>query len=103
MSTTTVRLPEELRSRIETLAADSGLSMHAFMIRALEAATDSMLRERDFHAEALRRLEEMDRTGEYIELEDLRRHALARAAGGEAARPEVQTLAVSRKRTPHRG
>lgn len=99
MSTTTVRLPDALKTRIESLAVDSGLSVHALMIQALDEATDRMVRERDFHAQALKRLAHMDRTGEYIELEDLRRYALALAAGQPAPRPEVRKRAVVRKRS----
>jgi predicted transcriptional regulator len=98
MSTTTVRLPPELKARIESLAADSGQSMHALMIQALDESTDRMAREREFHAEALKRLAHMDRTGEYIELEDLRRHALALAAGQPAPHSEVRKRPVVRKR-----
>lgn len=103
MSTTTVRLPEELRARIETLAADAGQSMHAFMIRTLDEATDCMLREREFHAEALQRLEHMERTGEYIELDDLRRYALALAAGEDVPRPEVRRRTPAGQRTTRSG
>lgn len=98
MSTTTVRLPDELKTRLESLAMDSGQSMHALMIQALDEATDRMVREREFHAEALKRLAHMDRTGEYIELEDLRRYALALAAGQPAPRPEVRKRPVAGKR-----
>jgi predicted transcriptional regulator len=98
MSTTTVRLPDELRARIESLAVDAGLSVHALMIQALDEATERMARERDFHAEALERLEHMERTGEYIELDDLRRYAMALAAGDPSPpRPEVRRRAVARK------
>jgi predicted transcriptional regulator len=81
MSTTTLRLPEELKARIDALAAQSGDSAHAFMIKTLDEATGRLERQREFHAEATRRLEHMDRTGEYVEFEDMRRYARAVAAG----------------------
>lgn len=94
MSTTTLRLPDELKTRIESLAAQAGDSAHAFMIKTLDEATDRMARQHEFHAEALRRLEHMDRTGEYLELEDLRRYALALAAGESPPRPTVRKQPV---------
>lgn len=100
MSTTTIRLPEDLKARIETLASESGQTAHAFMLSTLDAVTQDMVREREFHAEALRRLEHMDQTGEYIELEDLRRYAQALARGESAPRPTVRKLPGVRARRP---
>lgn len=81
MSTTTIRLPEDLKARIEALAAEAGDSAHAFMVKTLDEATGRLERQREFHAEAQRRLDHMDRTGEYVEFEDMRRYARALAAG----------------------
>lgn len=103
MSTTTIRLPEDLKARIETLASDSGQTAHAFMLSTLDAVTQDMVREREFHVEALRRLEDMERTGEYIELDDLRRYAQALARGESVPRPTVRKLPGARaRRTPAR-
>lgn len=98
MSTTTIRLPEELKARIETLASESGQTAHAFMLSTLDEVTQDMVREREFHAEAMRRLEHMERTGEYIELEDLHRYAQAVARGESAPRPPVRKLPGARAR-----
>ncbi len=98
MSTTTIRLSEELKGRIETLASESGQTVHAFMLSTLDEVTRDMVREREFHAEALRRLTEMERTGEYIELDDLRRYAHAVARGERALRPTVRKLPAARAR-----
>lgn len=81
MSTTTIRLPDELKARIDSLAAQSGDSAHAFMVKTLHEATERMEIQRGFHAEAMQRLGHMDRTGEYIEFDELRRYARALAAG----------------------
>lgn len=97
MSTTTLRLPEDLKARIESLAAQAGNSAHAFMVKTLDEATEGMVLQREFHAQALQRLEHMDRTGEYIEFEDLRRYALALAAGENPPRPTVRKPRSARK------
>jgi predicted transcriptional regulator len=98
MSTTTIRLPDELKTRIETLAAESGQTAHAFMLSTLDDATQRLMCEREFHAEALRRLEHMEHTGEYIELEDMRRYALALARGESEPPPPLRKLPAPRGR-----
>lgn len=40
MSTTTIRLPEELKAGIDKLAASAGKSTHAFMVEALGQSAD---------------------------------------------------------------
>ena len=92
MSTTTIRLPVELKSRIDKLASAAGKSSHAFMIDALAQAAESNEREREFDAEVNRRWAKFQRTGEYISLEDMRDYALARAAGKNPPRPKPRIM-----------
>jgi predicted transcriptional regulator len=92
MSTTTIRLPVELKSRIDKLASAAGKSSHAFMIDALAQAAESNEREREFDAEVNRRWAKFQRTGEYISLEDMRDYALARAAGKNPPRPKLRIM-----------
>ena len=40
MSTTTIRLPDELRARVESVATASGSTAHAFMLEAIADATE---------------------------------------------------------------
>lgn len=86
MSTTTLRLPDGLKSRIDALAEQAGDSAHAFMIKTLDEATERMEQQREFHAEATRRLEHMERTGEYLTLDDLSTYAQA-LTRGETTKP----------------
>lgn len=92
MSTTTIRLPEELRARIEAVTAASGDSMHAFMVQAIAEATDRMERRQAFQAEAERRWKKMLRTGEYLAHEDVRAYAQALARGEDPAEPPTRRL-----------
>lgn len=94
MSTTTIRLPDELRARVENVAAASGSTAHAFMLEAIAEATERMERRQDFEAEAERRLQHMQETGEYLGLDDLRSYAMALARGEKPARPQPQTMAA---------
>jgi len=94
MSTTTIRLPDELRARVESVAAASGSTSHAFMLEAIAEATDRMERRQDFEAEAERRLQHMQETGEYLGLDDLRSYAMALARGEKPAKPKPHTMAA---------
>ena len=92
MSTTTIRLPAELRARIETAAAARGSTMHAFMLEAIAEATERLERRQDFEAEAERRLQHMQQTGEYLTHDDLRGYAMALARGERPAKPSPRTM-----------
>ena len=92
MSTTTIRLPDELKARVERLAAASGGSVHAFMLEAIAEVTDRMERRLDFEAEAENRLQHMRDTGEYLTMDDLRSYALSLARGEKPARPKPRTM-----------
>ena len=92
MSTTTLRLPDHLKRRIESLAAQSGDSAHAFMIRTLDETTERLERQREFDAEAQQRLQHMQETGEYLTLEDVRAYAQALVRSESPARPTPRRM-----------
>ncbi|MBI3186135.1 MAG: hypothetical protein HYZ28_28700 [Myxococcales bacterium] len=84
---TTLKLPEELKRRIQPLARQSGKTPHAWMIDALEEqATRSELRER-FVRDALEAAKEVDEGGPLYAAEDVHAYIRARAAGRPARRP----------------
>ncbi len=105
MSTTTIRLPVELKSRIDKLANAAGKSSHAFMIDALSQTAESIEREQAFDAEVNRRWVKFERTREYISLEDMRDYAKSLAAGKRPLRPKVQILEAAQptSKTAKRG
>jgi predicted transcriptional regulator len=90
MSTTTLRLPDEVKARIERQAAAQGKTAHALMIETLDASTAAMERRQEFLAEGERRLAQFERTGEYYELNDVREVLLARVRGESAAKPTLR-------------
>lgn len=92
MSTTTIRLPEELKARVERLAAVGGGTVHAFIVEAIAEVAEQRERREAFHAEADRRWKKMLRTGEYITHDDLREYAMALARGDKPAPPRVRTM-----------
>ena len=97
MPATSIRLPDELKQRIDTLAAATGKTVHAFMLDALTESTESMERQQAFEAEAERRWVKYQRTGEYITLEDLRAYAKGLAAGKKPPKPKVRVDAARKQ------
>ena len=87
MSTTTIRLPDDLRERIEKVAAASGSSAHAFMVDAVARAAEQEEQRLAFEAEAARRFKRMLRTGEYHSPEAVRTYATALARGEKPTPP----------------
>ncbi len=92
MSTTTIRLPEDLRSRVEAVAATQGSSMHAFMLEAIAEVTERMERRQDFHAEGQRRWKKLLKTGEYLTHDDVRAYAMALAKGENPTEPPARKM-----------
>lgn len=92
MKTTTIRLPEALKARVERLAAANGGTVHAFMLEAIAEVADQRERREAFHAEADKRWKKMVRTGEYINHEDLRDYAIALARGDKPEPPAVRVM-----------
>lgn len=89
MSTTTIRLPEELKARIDKPAASAGKSTHVFMVEALGQSADLAERQQAFEAEVNQRWARLRRTRQAYALEDLGDYALALAAGERRPRPEA--------------
>jgi predicted transcriptional regulator len=87
MTTTTLRLPPDVRARIDKLAAAAGKTTHAFMVDALTESADRLEQQRAFDAEVARRWTRFQRSGEYLTLEDVRSYATALARGEKPARP----------------
>jgi predicted transcriptional regulator len=92
MPAVTLKLPEQLKKRINNLAAASGKSPHAFMIDALAAQASREETRGAFVASALKARQEVARYGQVMEAADVHKWLLALAGGGKAARPRARKL-----------
>jgi predicted transcriptional regulator len=92
MPAVTLKLPEELKMRINDLAAASGKSPHAFMIDALAAQTSRAEARGAFVASALEARQEVARYGKVMAAADVHKWLLAGAGGGKPARPRARKL-----------
>ena len=85
---TTLKIPSELKDRIDRLAKDGDESPHALMVRALETAVDSMERRKAFYRDADDADREMLETGMGYAFDDVATYLLAKVAGKKAKRPK---------------
>lgn len=92
MPAVTLKLPQELKARINNLAVASGKSPHAFMIDALTAQIGREENRGAFVASALQAREQVATYGQVMEAADVHRWLLARASGGKPARPRPRKL-----------
>lgn len=96
-STTTVRLPLELKSRVARLAAASGVSTHSFIVEAVAERALTEEARADFERVAQERWQHYQRTGLSVSMDDMLQYARDLAAGKEAPRPEARKLAKTQK------
>lgn len=93
MPTTTIRLPEDLKSRIASAAKRAGTTTHAFILEAIaEKARQEELRA-DFDAEAEARYARIVASGKTISWAEMRRYLEARVSGTVMERPSARKLA----------
>ena len=87
MSTTTIRIEEELKSRIASAAARAGKSSHAFIVDVLAETVERSEMDETLHRIADERWEMLQRTGESVGWDDAKAYIHARAVGKTAPRP----------------
>ena len=88
MSTTTIRLPQELKARVEAAAEKAGRSPHAFILALIERGTEQAEQRASFVAEELAAREEFGQDGLGYDAEELHRYFAQRAEGKKARRPQ---------------
>ena len=93
MSTTTIRLPEDLKARVARVAEAAGTTSHNFILEAIAEKAEQAERRSDFHAEAEHRWTEFLETGESIPWEDMRRYLTGRIESEATPRPVARKFA----------
>lgn len=78
MSTTTIRLPDDLKARVASAAERTGKTTHSFILEAIAEKADLEEQRADFDAEADARFANIVATGETIPWADMRRYLEAR-------------------------
>ena len=93
MSTTTIRLPRDLKDRIARAAQRAGTTPHGFILEAIAEKAALEERRADFLDTAERRYAEIVSSGETIPWSGMRRYLERRLAGARAPRPKPRRLA----------
>jgi predicted transcriptional regulator len=87
MSTTTIRLDEELKARIAAAAERSGKTAHAFILDALAQTVDQLETDEEFHRLADQRWASVLATGKTVPWDEARVYLEARARGEKVRNP----------------
>jgi len=88
-ATTTLKLPDTLKSRIAPLAQAEGKTAHAWMVSALESQAALSEKRAAFIAEALAAEQEALQSGNVYAAEDVHRYLRERATGNTPTPPQT--------------
>ncbi len=93
MSTTTIRMPDELKARVGVAAKRCGTTAHGFIIEAINEKTQADQLRADFEAAAEGRYAGIVSSGKAIPWPEMREYLKARLAGRTVKRPVARRLA----------
>ncbi len=93
MSTTTIRMPDDLKVRVAAAARRAGTTPHGFILEAIAEKTQADQLRADFDAVAEERYAGIVSSGKTIPWQQMRRYLEARLAGKTARRPVARKLA----------
>ena len=88
VSTTTLKLSDDLKSRIALLAEEPGKSAHAFMVAGLETEIRRAELRRESVASALLAEREVAKYGDVYSMDAVHRYFRDKLAGKSAKRPK---------------
>ena len=92
MPTLSVKLPEETKQRIQSLAKTQGTTTHAVMVSAIEGALDTAEHHNALVASVLRAREQVLASGKVLEGKGFGDYLKAKARGQKAKRPAPVAL-----------
>ena len=90
MSTTTIRIEDDLKARLAAAAQHMGKSAHAFIVDALAERVEQVELEANFHALAQERWGTLRATGKTVAWDDAKAYLSARANGERPRKPTAR-------------
>ena len=93
MSTTTIRLPQDLKERIARVAKRTGSTAHSFILEAIAEKAEQEERQADFQDTAEKRYAEILASGKTVRWTEMRRYLERRLTRNKIARPKPRTMA----------
>lgn len=91
MSTTSLKLSDELKQRAVAAAEQKGVSPHAFMVQAIEQAAAAAEKRAGFVGEAKVAREQMLSSDKGYDASEVHAYLKARVAGDMVARPKTKS------------
>ena len=91
-STTSLKLPDALKTRIAQVAALEGKTAHALMVDTLQEAMEDALARQQLYADGEASYQETLNTNAVFEAADVKAYVLTRLQGGKPARPQARPL-----------
>ncbi len=92
MSTTTIRLSDDLKARVADAAQRAGTTAHGFILDAIAEKTEQAERRADFDMVAEDRYADIVSSGKTIPWTEMRKYLEARVAGKAVKRPAARKL-----------
>lgn len=93
MSTTTIRIPDDLKARVSKAAGRAGTTPHNFILEAIAEKAEQAERRAEFDAVAEERYARIVETGKTIPWSEMRSYLEGRVAGKTVKRPAARKLA----------
>ena len=93
MSTTTIRIEDDLKARVAAAAEQEGKTPHAFIVEAIARQVEQAEQDADFHRVADSRWAKVLASGKTVPWDKARAYLEARAGGTKARRPVARKLA----------
>ena len=90
MSTTSLKLTDELKRRAAAAAQSQGVTLHAFLLAAIESATSGAEQRASFVAEALAARKAMLDSGRGYDADDVHIYLRNRVSGKKSLRPKAK-------------
>lgn len=93
MSTTTIRLPRDLKARVVAAAKRAGKTAHSFILEAIAEKADDAERRGDLQQVADKRYSRSAASGKTIPWSEMRTYLEKRISGKKPRRPVARKLA----------
>ena len=93
MSTTTIRLPDDLKEKVSRAAKRAGTTSHNFILEAITEKAELTEQRNDFLSVAQARYAAIVATGQTIPWADMQRYLQLKAVGKKVSRPAAKKLA----------
>lgn len=91
MSTTSLKIPEDVKQLAVAAAREQGVTPHAFMVEAIRAAATNAERRARFVADAIASRDEAIESGKGYAAEDVHAYLRARAEGKSVSKPKAKS------------